>query len=80
MKLTGVSEKVFLDRYAMKDRAGGLAENTPQEMWKRVAKAVAAKEKTVVFKKKYEKEFNEMMKKIQPTMNLMKMRMMTCEW
>lgn len=61
MKLTGVSEKVFLDRYAMKDRAGGLAETTPQEMWKRVAKAVAAKEKTVVFKKKYEKEFNEMM-------------------
>lgn len=61
MKLTGISEKVFLDRYAMKDPHGGLVEKTPQEAWKRIAKAVASKEKTGVLRKKYEKDFYSIM-------------------
>ncbi len=45
MKLTGISEKVFLDRYALKDKKGNPVEKSPQEMWRRIAKAVSAIEK-----------------------------------
>lgn len=45
MKLSGVSEKVFLDRYSLKDKRGQPVEKNPGQMWKRVAKAVAAREK-----------------------------------
>lgn len=45
MKLTGVSEKVFVDRYARKNKKGEPIEKTPEEMWKRVADAVAQNEK-----------------------------------
>lgn len=55
MKIEGISKKVFLDRYALKDRAGKPIEKKPEEMWRRIAKAVAAVEKTTV--KKWEKEF-----------------------
>ena len=37
MKLDGIREKVFLDRYALKDKDGSLLEKAPEEMWKRVA-------------------------------------------
>ena len=45
MKLTGLSEKVFLDRYSLKDKAGKSMEKRPEEMWKRLAKAVSIVEK-----------------------------------
>lgn len=61
MKLTGVSEKVFLDRYAMKDKKGELIEKTMPEAWARIAKAVAAKEKTPALRKKYQAEFFDIM-------------------
>jgi ribonucleoside-diphosphate reductase alpha chain len=61
MKLSGISEKVFLDRYALKDKDGKPIEKTPEEMWKRVAKAVARVEKKEK-QKKWEKEFNWAMK------------------
>ncbi len=56
MKLTGVAEKVFLDRYSLKDSAGRPIEKTPEEMWKRVAKAVAEVEDKNN-QKKWEKDF-----------------------
>ena len=62
MKLTGISEKVFLDRYSLKDKNGKPTEKKPGEMWKRIAKAVASHEKTPEEKKKWEKEFNDAMK------------------
>ncbi|PIV08424.1 hypothetical protein COS52_02815, partial [Candidatus Roizmanbacteria bacterium CG03_land_8_20_14_0_80_39_12] len=62
MKLTGISEKVFLDRYSLKDKNGKPTERKPDDMWKRIAKAVAAQEKTPEGKKKWEKEFNDAMK------------------
>ncbi|MFZ2206080.1 MAG: adenosylcobalamin-dependent ribonucleoside-diphosphate reductase, partial [Microgenomates group bacterium] len=62
MKLSGISEKVFIDRYSLKDKAGKPLEKKPDEMWKRIAKAVASQEKTPEGKKKWEKEFNEAMK------------------
>ncbi len=61
MKLTGVSEKVFADRYAMKDRKGDVVETTPSEMWSRIARAVAKVEKTPALKKKYEGIFRDIM-------------------
>ena len=45
-KLEGVREKVFLDRYALKDRDGRPIETAPEQMWRRVAKGIAAVEPT----------------------------------
>lgn len=45
MKLTGVAEKVFLDRYSLKDIKGNPVETQPDEMWRRIANAVAEQEK-----------------------------------
>ncbi|MCL4360499.1 hypothetical protein M1555_04590 [Patescibacteria group bacterium] len=41
MELTGIRETVFLDRYALKDEAGKPMEQTPEEMWRRVAHAIS---------------------------------------
>ncbi|HUD04747.1 MAG TPA: adenosylcobalamin-dependent ribonucleoside-diphosphate reductase [Patescibacteria group bacterium] len=60
MKLDGIREKVFLDRYSLKDKAGKPMEKTPDEMWKRVAKGIAGVEKPKN-RKKWEKKFNELM-------------------
>jgi len=62
MKLIGISEKVFRDRYSLKDKAGKPTEKKPDEMWKRIAKAVASQEKTPEEKKRWEKEFNDAMR------------------
>lgn len=59
-KIGGISEKVFLDRYSLKDKNGLPTEKTPEEMWKRVAKAVASVEKKED-RKKWEREFNKAM-------------------
>ncbi|MEK7078820.1 MAG: LAGLIDADG family homing endonuclease [Patescibacteria group bacterium] len=61
MKLTGFSQKVFLDRYSLKDKKGNPIEKEPGQMWKRIAKAVAGQEKKEDGKK-WEKEFYEAMK------------------
>ena len=41
MELTGIRQTVFLDRYALKDETGKPVEKTPEEMWRRVAHAIA---------------------------------------
>ncbi len=56
MKLDGISNKVFLDRYSLKAPDGAPVEKTPKEMWKRVAKGVAqaeAKDKRKLWEKKF---------------------------
>jgi len=60
MKLDGIRQKVFLDRYALKDKAGNPIEKTPDEMWKRVAKGIAGVEKPKD-RKKWEKKFYDVM-------------------
>ncbi|RJQ27426.1 adenosylcobalamin-dependent ribonucleoside-diphosphate reductase [Candidatus Parcubacteria bacterium] len=55
-KLEGLSQKVFIDRYSLKDKKGNPLEKTPVEMWRRVAKAVAQNEKKEN-QKFWEKEF-----------------------
>lgn len=55
-QLTGLSEKVFLDRYSLKDKDGNPVEKTPEEMWKRVAKGISeveSKETRAVWRKKF---------------------------
>jgi ribonucleoside-diphosphate reductase alpha chain len=60
MKFDGLREKVFLDRYALKDKEGKLIEHKPQEMWRRVASGIAQTEKPT--KRKYwTKKFYEVM-------------------
>jgi ribonucleoside-diphosphate reductase alpha chain len=44
MELTGISSTVFLDRYALKDEMGNPTEHSPEEMWRRVAHAIARTE------------------------------------
>src|SRR3989338_7043112 len=61
MKLKGISEKVFLDRYSLKDKKGNSMEKRPEEMWARMAKAVSAVEKKPK-QKKWEKEFYSALK------------------
>jgi len=46
MKLDGIRQKVFLDRYSLKDKAGNPMEKPRKKMWKRVAKGIAGVEKT----------------------------------
>ena len=61
MKLTGIAEKVFLDRYSLKDKKGAAVEKKPEEMWTRIAKAVSAVEKKPK-RKKWEREFYSILK------------------
>ncbi len=44
MTLTGIREKVFIDRYSLKDADGTPLETEPQQMWRRVAKGIAGQE------------------------------------
>jgi ribonucleoside-diphosphate reductase alpha chain len=45
MELTGIRQKVFLDRYSLKDKDGNPLETIPTQMWRRVAKGIAGQEK-----------------------------------
>lgn len=60
MKIDGLRQKVFLDRYALKDKEGELIEHTPEEMWKRVARGIAENE-VPEQRKKWEKSFYRVM-------------------
>lgn len=60
MKLSGIREQVFLDRYSLKDEKGVPTEKDPENMWRRVAKAVALLE-NASDRKKWEKKFYEIM-------------------
>lgn len=59
-KLDGVRQKVFLDRYALKDKDGSVLESTPEEMWKRVARGIAETEDKSV-RAEWRKEFYRVM-------------------
>ncbi|MBI2099392.1 adenosylcobalamin-dependent ribonucleoside-diphosphate reductase [Candidatus Uhrbacteria bacterium] len=55
--LEGLSKKVFDDRYALKDANGNQVESAPEEMWRRVAKAIAQVESTPEKKDFWANEF-----------------------
>ncbi|MBI3103968.1 adenosylcobalamin-dependent ribonucleoside-diphosphate reductase [Candidatus Daviesbacteria bacterium] len=50
-------QKVFLDRYSLKDEKGQPMEQHPEQMWWRVANGIAAMEKTDQLKKHWAEEF-----------------------
>jgi len=56
MKLTGIREQVFVDRYSLKNDKGHPQEKTPDQMWKRVAKGIAEIEKKDL--RKYWENYN----------------------
>lgn len=58
--LDGIRHKVFMDRYSLKDEEGNPTEQTPNDMWKRVARGIAETEKKAD-RKKWEKEFYRVM-------------------
>ncbi len=60
MELTGIRQTVFLDRYAKKDEKGVPLEKTPEEMWGRVAHAIAQVESKSE-RQKWEDKFYEAM-------------------
>lgn len=61
MKLTGIRQQVFLDRYSLKNEKGTPLEKTPKTMWRRVARAISKVEKGKD-RKKWERKFLEVMR------------------
>lgn len=59
-KLGGIRRKVFLDRYARRDNSGQTIEQYPEQMWTRVAKALAAVE-VPNKRRRWEKRFYDAM-------------------
>jgi ribonucleoside-diphosphate reductase alpha chain len=60
MQLDGIRQKVFLDRYSLKDEKGDPTEQTPEEMWKRVARGIA-KQEAKENRKEWQKKFYDSM-------------------
>lgn len=61
-KLEGVRERVFLDRYALKDHQGNLIESYPEQMWRRVAAGIAQVEKGKEKQREWAAKFYEIIK------------------
>ncbi|EKD78975.1 MAG: hypothetical protein ACD_41C00208G0001, partial [uncultured bacterium] len=59
--LEGLAKDVFLDRYTLKDSNGQSIEQTPEQMWQRVAKAIAAVEKTETKQQEWEAKFYDIL-------------------
>ncbi len=59
--MQGLAQKVFLDRYALKAKNGERLEESPEEMWRRVAWGIAQSEKKKD-RQLWEKKFYEVMK------------------
>ena len=59
--LEGIRGKVFSDRYALKNERGEPMEHTPEEMWARVARGIAAVEATPEKQQYWEGRFYEVL-------------------
>src|SRR3989440_4443357 len=57
--LEGIRQKVLMDRYSLKDPAGQPLEFYPEQLWARVARGIAAVEKTGELQAHWEKRFYE---------------------
>ncbi|MCS7122977.1 MAG: ribonucleotide reductase N-terminal alpha domain-containing protein, partial [Candidatus Aenigmarchaeota archaeon] len=49
--------RVFIDKYALKDKKGNLLETTPDVMWRRVAREIASVEESDEKRKEWEEKF-----------------------
>ena len=57
--LEGIRQKVFMDRYSLKDPSGQPLEFYPEQTWARVARGIAAVEPTDELREQWEKRFYE---------------------
>ncbi|HET7769582.1 MAG TPA: adenosylcobalamin-dependent ribonucleoside-diphosphate reductase, partial [Chloroflexota bacterium] len=60
-KLEGIREKVFMDRYAQKNERGEAIEQYPEQMWARVARAIAEVEPTEEKQRYWSQRFYEVL-------------------
>ncbi len=58
-QLEGICQKVFMDRYSLKDPSGQALEFYPEQLWARVARGIAAVETTDEKRALWEKRFYE---------------------
>jgi ribonucleoside-diphosphate reductase alpha chain len=58
-QLDGIRQKVFMDRYSLKDASGNPLEFYPEQLWARVARGIAAVEQTDEKRAEWEKQFYE---------------------
>jgi ribonucleoside-diphosphate reductase alpha chain len=56
-QLEGIRQKVFMDRYSLKDADGKPLEFYPEQLWARVARGIAAAEQTEEKRDKWERLF-----------------------
>src|SRR5260370_23046092 len=56
-QLEGIRQKVFMDRYSLKDASGQALEHHPEQLWARVARGIAEIEKTPEARAEWEKKF-----------------------
>ena len=56
-QLEGIRQKVFMDRYSLKDASGTALEHHPEQLWKRVARGIAEVEKTPEARAEWEQKF-----------------------
>ena len=56
-QLEGIRQKVFMDRYSLKDASGKPLEFYPEQLWARVAQGIAAIETTEEERAEWEKRF-----------------------
>jgi ribonucleoside-diphosphate reductase alpha chain len=56
-QLEGIRQKVFMDRYSLKDPSGHPLEFSPEQLWARVAKGIAAVEVTEELQAYWERRF-----------------------
>ncbi len=63
--LEGIRQKVFMDRYSLKDARGNPLEFYPEQLWARVARGIAAVEKTDEKRAEWEKLFYEALRDFQ---------------
>lgn len=56
-QLEGIRQKVFMDRYSLKDASGQPLEFYPEQLWERVARGISAIEQTEEKRTEWEKKF-----------------------
>lgn len=64
-ELEGIRQKVFMDRYSLKDPAGKPLEFYPEQLWARVARGIAEVETTPEKQAYWEKRFYEVLSDFQ---------------
>src|SRR5579883_2279358 len=64
-QLEGIRQKVFMDRYSLKDASGNALEHYPEQMWARVARGIAEVEKTPEARAEWEKKFYDALENFQ---------------